>query len=102
MESVIETLNPPGPDQQDEFTEWMRSGEAGFAGAKRLPDGSYAGVRPLLYTHAICLGVTRDVAYQKRFCYEDATACLQEYAQLSSVSDEPAGYVARRPIMCDS
>lgn len=98
MESVYETLNPQGPGQQDEFTKWMRSSEARFVGAKRLPDGTYAGVLPLMFTYAICLGVTYEAAYQKRFCYDDTPVCLHEYSQLGSFSDEPAGWVARRPL----
>lgn len=94
MASVNETLNPPG--QQDEFTAWMRS-NAAFVGAKRLADGTYAGVLPLLFTHAICLGVTPEVAYHKRYCYQDTPTCLHEYSKLASFSDEPTGWVARRP-----
>lgn len=101
METVRETLNPDGPGQQDEFTAWMRGGDAQFLGAKRLPDGTYAGVRPLLFTYAICMGVTRDLAYQKRFCYEDTTACLHAYSTLMSFNDEPEGWIARRPLMAD-
>lgn len=95
MDTVQEVLNPPG--QQDDFTDWMRSDAAGFVGAKRLPDGTYAGVLPLIFTYAICLGVTRAAAYRKRFCYEDTSACLHEYRKLSSFDDEPSGWVARRP-----
>lgn len=76
----------------------MRSPEARFVGAKRLPDGTYAGLLPLLFTYAICLGVTYQAAYQKRFCYDDTTACLNEYRKLSSFNDEPEGWVARRPL----
>lgn len=94
--TVNEVLNPSGPGEQDAFTEWMR-GEASFIGAKRLPDGTYAGVMSLLFTHAICLGVTPMLAYRKRYCYEDASACLHEYEQLQAFDDEPEGWVARRP-----
>jgi hypothetical protein len=97
MVPVSVTLNPAGPGQQDDFTGWMRSNSARFVGAKRLPDGTYAGVLALMYTYAICLGVTRETAYQKRFCYTDTATCLHEYSQLSSINDEPAGWVARRP-----
>lgn len=94
MESVQETLNPP--DRQDAFTRWMRS-ECGFIAAKRLDDGSYAGIQPLLFTHAICIGVTQVSAYTKRFCYEDGPTCLHEWRELKQFSDEPTGWVARRP-----
>lgn len=99
MESVHETLNPTGPGQQDEFTEWMRGPDARFVGAKRLPDGTYAGVLPLMFTYAICLGVTYEAAYQKRFCFEDTPVCLHEYSKLTSFNDEPSGWVARRPLI---
>jgi len=97
VESVHDTLNPNGPGQQDEFTKWMRGPEARFVGAKRLPDGTYAGVLGLMFTHAICMGVTYEAAYQKRFCYEDMTVCLHEFSLLASFNNEPAGWVARRP-----
>lgn len=96
MTTVSETLNPDGPGQQDDFTKWMRS-DASFVGAKRLADGTYAGVLPLMFTHAICLGVTPLCAYQKRFCYEDTVVCLHEFSQLTSFDDEPEGWIARRP-----
>ncbi|MBX8557016.1 hypothetical protein K5D43_21295 [Pseudomonas cichorii] len=98
MESVHEIMNPQGPGQQDEFTKWMRGPEARFVGAKRLSDGTYAGVLPLMFTYAICLGVTQEAAFKKRFCYEDTVVCLHEYSQLASFNDEPAGWVARRPM----
>lgn len=99
METLQETLNPSGPGQQDEFTDWMRSDAARFVGAKRLPDGSYAGVLPLLFTYAICLGVTYSAAYKKRFCFDDTPVCLHEYRKLESFDDEPEGWVARRPML---
>lgn len=97
MDSVQETLNPTGPGQQDEFTDWMRCSDARFVGAKCLPDGSYAGVLPLMFTHAICLGVSYESSYQKRFCYEDFAVCMHEYSMLQSRNDEPEGWVGRRP-----
>lgn len=102
MESVDEVLNPTGPDQQDEFTRWLRGPEAQFLGAKRLPDGSYAGVVRLAFTCAICLGPTYEDAYQRRFCYENIQALLHEYQKLTSINDTPEGWVARRPAVTES
>lgn len=95
MESVQETLNPTG--RQDDFTRWMRR-SGGFIAAKRLDDGGYAGIQPLLFTHAICLGVTETTAYTNRFCFEDGATCLHEWSRLSMLTDEPVGWVARRPV----
>lgn len=99
--TVDEVLNPAGPGAQDEFTDWMRA-EASFIGAKRLPDGTYVGVLRLLFTNAICIGVTPVLAYRKRFCYEDTSACLHEYERLQAFDDEPEGWVARRPQLVES
>lgn len=97
MESVQQTLNPSGPDQQDAFTDWMRGSEARYVGAKRLPDGNYAGVQRLLYTYGLCLGVTFESPYEKRFCFDDLSQCLLAFSQLESARDEPSGWIARRP-----
>lgn len=98
METIAETLNPTGEGQQDDFTEWMRSPAAQFLGAKRLPDGTYVGVQRLMFTHAICIGVTPSAAYTRRYCYEDTTALLHSYANLTSFEAQPEGWVAKRPL----
>ena len=97
MNTVEEILNPDGREQQDAFTDWMRSDDAQFMGAKRLADGSYAGIYPLLFTYALCLGVNELQAYQARFCYDNMAACLHAFENLSSAHDEPEGWIARRP-----
>ena len=60
-----------------------------------LPDGSVAALCDLLFTRAICLGVTRE-KWSMRFCFEDRTLADKRFAELQSEDDEPAGYVARR------
>ncbi len=98
METVQDTLNPP--DLQDDFTRWMRA-EGGFIAAKRLGDGSYAGILPLMFTHAICIGVTRITAYTRRYCFDDGATCLHEWGKLSQLSDEPKDWIARRPELAE-
>ncbi|MGE6322985.1 hypothetical protein ACQKEF_22400 [Pseudomonas oryzihabitans] len=95
MNTVQAALNPEGPGQQDELTQWLRE-SAGFKGAKRLSDGSYAGVISLITTYAICLQVDGG-GYSRRFCFRDLSVCLSEYERLSSAYDTPQGWVARRP-----
>lgn len=94
--TLDEILCPP--DQQDDFTAWMVR-EAGFRGAKRMPDGNYAGIMRLAFTNAICLGVTPSDTFTFRFCYEDSTQCLSEYQRASSINDQLEGWVARRPVV---
>ncbi len=86
-------LNPP--DQQDEFTHWLRD-EAGYLAAKRLPDGSYATITRLLTTLGICLGVGQ-IGWARRFCYRDTAECLAAWQALESQGDTPTGWIARRP-----
>lgn len=90
MNTVQAALNPDGPGQQDELTQWPRE-SAGFKGAKRLPDGSYAGVTSLITTYAICLQVDRG-GYSRRFCFSDLSVCLSEFERLSSAYDTPQGW----------
>lgn len=101
MEPLSETLNPTAQGQQDDFTEWMRSKDAAFVGAKRLSDGTYVGLKRLLFTHAICMGVTREASYTRRYCYEDLVTCLDEYRGLVSIDDVPVGWIAQRPPVLD-
>lgn len=87
-------------DQQDDFTRWMLSENEGiFIGAKRLADGTYAGIMKLAFTEAICLGVTRDIPAEKRYCYEPSnfTGMLVAFHRLTSFDDEPTGWRSARP-----
>lgn len=89
-------LNPGEAGAQDAFTAKMRD-ELRYVGAKRLADGTYVGVQRLMFTLAICVGVTEASAYQRRYCYEDAAECLAQYAAIRNSGDIPTGYVASRP-----
>lgn len=86
-------LNPPA--RQDALTRWLVE-EAGYDGAQRLPDGSYATLNRLVTTLGICLGVDK-VGWARRFCYRDASACLAAWANLRTRDDELEGWIARRP-----
>jgi hypothetical protein len=91
---IDSVLNPK--ELQDDFTQWMRD-EALFLGAKRLEDGSYAGVQRLMFTTAICIGVTPMTAFQRRYCFNDLGQCLHSYSEIKQLGDEPEGWIARRP-----
>ncbi len=86
-------FNPPG--RQDDFTRWLVQ-DAGYDGAQRLPDGSYAVLSRLLTTLGICLGVDK-VGWARRYCYKDTVECLAAWQALESRADEPTGWIARRP-----
>lgn len=62
---------------------------------KRLDDGSFAAVCPLLYTVSILLGCNR-TGYGRRFCFEGWEKALEQFGKLKTEDDEPAGFIARR------
>jgi hypothetical protein len=84
------------PDAQDDFTVRMRNVHC-FVGAKRLADGSYAGVQRLLFSMAICVGTTEGRAYTRRFCYDDAAVCVAEFEKIASIDSVPEDWIATRP-----
>lgn len=95
MTTLKESLCPP--ETQDKMTEWMLSEDGGFLLAKRLEDGTYAGVVQLFATYAICMGVDR-TGMQKRFCFEPPlTQCLWAFKHLKTLEDDPTGWVSSRP-----
>ena len=84
------------PDRQDAVTEQLLGPDGGYVGAKRLDDGSYAVVQRLYATAAIGLGVI-DGMITNRYCFSDLNHCLSAWEQLKSQTDEPEGWIARRP-----
>lgn len=95
MTSPLYNLENP-PDQQDEFTERMRS-EFGFFGAKRLADGTYVGLMKLAFATAICIGTDEMTPQKRRYCYTDFTQCIHEFVNITTGDDVPEGWIARRP-----
>ena len=79
---------------QEELAAWLVE-DGGYRAARVLPDGSIAATLDLLYTRAICLGVTR-WDWENRFCFEDRALADRRFAALDSVEDVPAGFTARR------
>lgn len=82
------------PTEQDPFTSRMAA-EFGYHGARRLPDGTYAGIIKLVFTWAICLEC-HDTGHERRYCYEDLSVCLGAFSELRSGDSEPEGWIARR------
>jgi hypothetical protein len=83
-------------DEWDKLRDWLLGG-GGFVAVRLLPDGSVAGLVPLMTTLAICLGVTWECPYERRFCFRDDALARQRFEELQSEDDIPAGWTARRP-----
>ncbi len=69
---------------------------AGYLQPRQLPDGSWAGLIPLLYTTGLCLGIG-EMGYRYRFCFERREDAMVALENLTSMDDEPTGWIARRP-----
>lgn len=96
MKTLAEVLRPA--EQQDEFTAWMLNKDGGaYLGAKRLPDGTYAGILQLAFTYGLCLGVDKGCPATTRYCFPELIDCLHQFDLLVSSDDQPVGWVASRP-----
>lgn len=93
LDPIQKVLCPP--DRQDDITETLLN--SGYVGAKKLDDGSYAVVQRLYSTAAIGLGVDCFGMINNRYCFRDLGDCLAAWEGLKSRSDEPEGWIARRP-----
>lgn len=67
----------------------------GYENVRQLPDGTWAGTVKLIFTRAICTGITHN-SYAYRWCFEDPQRAISELEKLQSMDDVPAGWVARR------
>lgn len=79
----------PDPD----FVQYLIANH--YSELRMLPDGTIAGLYRLLYTTAICTGLTWS-GYAYRYCFADTDHARVELSRLNAMDDEPAGYVARR------
>jgi hypothetical protein len=60
-----------GRTENDEFLSWLTD-ECLYLNARRLPDGRYAAIYPLIYTHRIITVRAGDfMSYDDGWCYHD-------------------------------
>jgi hypothetical protein len=63
---------------------------------RRLEDGTYVALGRLMYTTALYIGVNATGA-ERRYCFTTLGNALGEYHDLQRGTDEPMGWIARRP-----
>jgi hypothetical protein len=87
----------PLPEMDDDkFRLFLIENE--YQAARKLPDGTWAGLIRLAFTTGLCIGLT-DTGWTRRFCYENLTDALGALQDLQAWDDEPEPlYVARRGI----
>lgn len=95
------TEPPMSVDEWNDLRRWLVN-EGGFLAVRQLRDGSVAGLLRLMTTLAICLGVSRQCPYERRFCFVDRELAVLRFGELQSEDDTPEGWHARRPeLPCD-
>lgn len=67
----------------------------GYRNVRQLPDGTWAGTIELLYTRAVCTGIT-ELSYAYRWCFEDKQRAIDELNKMQAMDDQLQGWVARR------
>ena len=95
FQDLGEILSPQA--QQDEFTQALLKPYFGFSGAKLLADGTYVGIKHMITTVAIFIGIEPVTPFKRRYCYKEMIDCIEAYQQLQTGNDEPTGWIARRP-----
>lgn len=61
----------------------------GILALKRLPDGFWVGVKPLMYTVAICAGIEPFLTYRYRWCFEDPQEAVKFWKEIKCYDDLP-------------
>lgn len=69
--------------------------QEGYQHVRILPDGSMAGLCRLIFTTALCSGITPQ-GWAYRYCFENPERALDELAKLEEEDQEPTGFIARR------
>lgn len=69
--------------------------DLGYRHVRQLQDGTWAGTVELLFTRAICTGIT-PLSYAYRWCFDDRERAVTELNKLEAMDDQPQGWIARR------
>lgn len=80
------------PDTEPMITFLTREG---YKPIRRLDDGTYIAVGPLVFTWALYVGCDNS-GYKHRFCFKDLNECLAQFDEYTDIFFEPSGWVARR------
>ena len=79
-ELIEQALNNP----ENHYIKW-----------RKLEDGGYIAMHPLMFTIAIMTDMTV-TGYANRFCFDDTARAFLEFDKIQTLDDEPTGWIARR------
>lgn len=70
--------------------------ECAYTHVRKLPDGKWIGIMPLMFTTAIAVDIDF-VGLKYRFCFDDKKLLYQAFISMQSIEDIPIGWIACRP-----
>ena len=68
----------------------------GYTYVLRMPDGSFCGVAPQLFTCGLFVGLTAD-RYARRYCYESKQAAVSALLAWDGCGDPPGPWIKEKP-----
>lgn len=72
---------------QEELENYKKAN--GLLALKKLPDGFWCSVKPLMYTVSICAGAEPLLLFRYRWCFEDAKEAVLFWKQIQNYDDIP-------------
>ena len=70
--------------------------ECGYTHVRKLPDGKWIGILPLVSTTDIAVDINA-VSLRYRFCFDDKNLLYKAFIEMESVEDIPIGWIACSP-----
>lgn len=78
----------------DEFRALLERN--GYQLVRKLEDGTWIGLTPLLFTVGLCIGLG-PIGWERRYCYDDVFLAMEEMGKLEHGAQVPNGWIAKRP-----
>jgi hypothetical protein len=70
--------------------------QEGYCAVRMLPSGVRIGVIPMLYTGALCVGISK-FGYERRFCYGDLAEAVLALETWDGKGDPPGAWIKEKP-----
>lgn len=83
-----QTTNPGFKNWSDEQVEQYLLNQ-GFLACRKLKDGDWIGVMPLMFTTSVCCGMAYISAFQYRWCFQDPNEAWLFFNTCSEVDEVP-------------
>jgi hypothetical protein len=68
----------------------------GYHVVKKMPDGSWIGVMPMLFTTGLFVGLD-EKGYDRRYCYANSMDAMEALLRWDGVDDPPGPWIKEKP-----